>query len=132
MKQSFPKRKTIREMFTMPATNTNWQGVKDGAPFNVMSGLGTINDVLNGRVKKQEDLDAIAPKILPFPLNRIIDQLADSYEELLKVKDTLTSTLQSAVLDDSGRMVIKNQIREINKMIKEIGLVSKEVEKLEL
>ena len=125
--------RNLKEAFsyTTAVNGTTWDPTKDRTPFRVMSGLGYLDDVLKGIISHDEKA-AKAPKILPFPLDRIIDQLANCYEELMKARMTLQTSVRSALLSKEGRKKLRKDVDYINKCLSIIKLISKDVEQTHL
>jgi len=125
--------RNLKEAFsyTTSVNGTTWDPTKDRTPFRVMSGLGYIDDVLKGLIDHDEKAQK-APKILPFPLDRIIDQLAKVYEELIKTRSTLMISRRSALLSKAEKDVLKKDIEYVHKCMTIIKKISYDVEKTHL
>ena len=82
-------------------------------------------------IPEEENRKSHDTKMLPFPLDRVINQLADNYETLVKTRFTLESTLRSGVtIDKAQKATLKKDIEYINKCINVIKLISKDVEEM--
>lgn len=130
-------KKTIRNIkeafsYTTQVGGTTWDPTKDRAPFRVMTGLGHIEDVLRDGGIKREEEEAKAPKILPFPLDRIIDQLAKNYETLIALRITLLTSIRSALLSKQDKTLLKHNLKRIDYMINMIKKMSSDVERVHL
>ena len=125
--------RNLKEAFsyTTSVGGTTWDPTKDRTPFRVMSGMGNMDDILKG-VMKDEERNQKAPKILPFPLDRIVDQLAKTYEELMKTKLTLTTSIRSALLAEEDKDTLRKDVKHIDQCLKIIKLISFDVEKTHL
>jgi hypothetical protein len=123
----------IREAFSY---TTNVAGMSQDptmgrSPFNVITGTGFLDNTITG-IPTRDEKDAQAPKILPFPLDRIVDQLAKSYEELLKTKQTLLVTINISLLNSAEKEVLRKDVKEINKALEIIKKISKDMDTLTL
>ena len=134
MKQD-PKKtpKNIKEAFsyTTQVRGTQWDPTQGRTPFNVITGMGYLEDMLKGLPRREEER-AKAPKELPFPLDRITDQLARSYEELIKCRSILLISLRTALLNKEEKDVLRKDIKYINRCLKILKKISLDVEKMYL
>jgi len=127
-----PRTKTIREAYTTVKQSASWQGSKDGSPFNTMNGLGSVADIISAKTTKDSELEGHAGKIMPYPLDRSLEQMASIYDTIIRLKSTFLLTLQCALLTDAERKVIRNQMGVLDKMLNSLGSMSGEVEKIYL
>jgi hypothetical protein len=127
------KPKTIREAFsyTTAVAGTTWDPTAGRTPFNVVTGMGYLDDVIRGG-PRQAEKEAQAPKILPFPLDRIIDQLAKSYEELMKTKTTLLVTIRTALLNKQEKALLRLDIKYVEHCLDTIKKISNDIERVHL
>lgn len=109
----------------------HWDPTEGRSPFKVMSGIGEFDNVQQGMIKKSER-DAQAPKIMPFPLDRITDQLVDVYEHLMIARQTLTTTIRTALLNNQEKAVLRLNVKKIDRCVKWIKEVSADVERIHL
>jgi hypothetical protein len=125
--------KNIREAFsyTTHIAGTNHDPSMGRSPFNVVTGMGFLDSVIAG-VPARDEKDSKAPKILPFPLDRIVDQLAKSYEELMKTRMTLLISIKSALLSKQEKALLRLDIKYIDACVKNIQKISKDIEKIHL
>ena len=127
------KPKTLREAFsyTTHVAGTTWDPTVGRTPFNVVTGMGYLEDMIKGAPRRDER-EAQAPKILPFPLDRIVDQLAKSYEELMKTKSTLLVTIRTALLSKQEKALLRLDIKYVEHCLETIKKISKDVERVHL
>jgi len=127
------KMNNIREAFsyTTHVAGTNHDPSMGRSPFNVVTGMGFLDSVIAG-VPARDEKDSKAPKILPFPLDRIVDQLAKSYEELMKTRMTLLISIKSALLSKQEKALLRLDIKYIDACVKNIQKISKDIEKVHL
>lgn len=78
------------------------------------------------------DIEGQAPKTMPFPLDRITDQLVTSFQALNDVRSTIKNTLQAALLNDPEKNTLRKQLKNLNNIMQEVLNISKEVEKITL
>lgn len=125
--------KNLKEAFsyTGETRGKTWSPSSGQTPFNVITGMGYLEDVLKGNIKKDEEL-AKAPHVLPFPLDRIVDQLAKTYEELLKTKNTLQTSVRTALLTGDEKTLLRQDIKYVDKCIEYIKKMSADLERLYL
>ena len=125
--------KNIKEAFsfTTRVRGTSWDPTQGRTPYNVITGMGYLEDMLAGKTREEEER-AKAPKILPFPLDRIVDQLANTYEELMKTRSTISTSIRTALLSKEEKAVLRLNIQYIDKCIDYIKKMSVDVEKLHL
>ncbi len=90
---------------------------------------GVTYDMLKNRIKEEEK-NAQAPKVLPFPLDRSTTQLANIYLEMYSLKTTFINTIKNGLLTNSERNLLRKQIKELEKMIKTIRIMSYNVEQI--
>jgi hypothetical protein len=84
-------------------------------------------------IPEEENRKSHDTKMLPFPLDRIVDQLADNYETLVKTRLTLQQTLKSTItLDQTEKNLIKEDIGYINKCINVIKKISRDIEQMKI
>lgn len=123
--------KSIKEAFSYTTTvnGTQWDPTRGTAPFNVMSGTGYIENMLTGRANEEERLQK-SERVLPFPLDRIIDQLVTNFETLSKTKVTLILSKQSALLSDEEKVLLKKDIKKVEYCMEVIKDISKDVERM--
>jgi len=133
MSKKDKKIKSIKEAFsyTTQVRGTQWDPTQGRTPYNVITGMGYLEDMLKGKCS-EEDERAKAPKILPFPLDRIIDQLAKTYEELMKTRMTISVSIRTALLNNAEKNTLRTDIKYIDKCIDYIKKLSSDVEKLHL
>jgi hypothetical protein len=117
--------------YTSQVRGTQWDPTQGRTPFNVITGMGYLEDMLKGNIRKDEER-AKAPKIFPFPLDRIVDQLAKCYEELMKTKSTISTTIRTALLSPEEKNLLRANVRYIDKCIDYIKKMSADVEKIHL
>jgi len=127
------KPKNLKEAFsyTGEVRGKTWAPSSGQTPFNVITGMGYLKDVLSGNIKKDEEL-AKAPKVLPFPLDRIVDQLAKTYEELMKTRSTLSTSIRTALLTGEEKKILRKDIEYVEKCIDYIKKMSADLERLYL
>lgn len=127
------KPKTIREAFsyTTAVAGSTWNPTVGRTPFNVVTGMGYLEDVIKGR-PRQAEKEAQAPKILPFPLDRIVDQLAKSYEQLIATKTTLLVTIRTALLTKQEKALLRLDVKYVEHCLNTIKKISKDVERVYL
>jgi len=125
--------KNIKEAFnyTTQVRGTQWDPREGRSPFNVMTGMGYLEDMLKGLPRKEEE-KAKAPKVLPFPLDRITEQLAKAYEELLKCRSVLIVSLRTALLNKEERVLLRKDIKQVEECLKTVKKMSFDVEKMYL
>lgn len=125
--------RNIKEAFsyTTQVNGQSWDPTSNRAAFNVMSGLGNMEDNIRN-MRKDEERTSKAPKILPFPLDRIIDQLAKMYETSLATRQTITTTHRTAVLNKHEKALLRLNVKRVDNVIATIKKISKDIEKLEL
>jgi len=127
------KPKSLKEAFswTTQVRGTQWDPTQGRTPFNVITGMGYLEDLLKGKTREEEQR-AKAPKILPFPLDRITDQLVKCYEELMRTRSTLAVSIRTSLLNKEEKDVLRANIRYIDKCIQYIKKMSLDVEKIHL
>ena len=110
----------IREAFyALPVVNTSVSKTPDGAPFNYTSAKnGTINDIISGRAERSEEETGQAPKVLPFPLDRILEPVSCSYEHLLKVKAIMSESVKSGLFAKEEKALLKKHIKKVDIVLK--------------
>lgn len=125
--------KSIKEAFsyTTAVQGKTWSPSNPTPPFKVQQGPTYFDGILNS-LQKQEELNQRAPNILPFPLDRIVDQLATDFIELEKTRGILLSSYRTALLSNDERMLLKKQIQKIKDCMKVIKKMSYDVEKLKI
>jgi len=114
------------EELTGPATmkgSQHWDPTEGRAPFKVMSGIGDLQNL---------EPPTDAPKIMPFPLDRITDQLVTSHEGLSTVKNTMLITIRSALLNKQEKALLRLNIKEIDQCLTTVRKISKDVERIVL
>lgn len=80
-------------------------------------------------IPEEENRKSHDTKILPFPLDRIVDQLADTYESLIRTRFTLLNTIKAGVtIDAAQKATLKRDIVYVNKCINAVKQISKDVE----
>ena len=80
-------------------------------------------------IPEEENRKSHDTKMLPYPLSRVVEQLADSYEDLIKVRFSLQNSIKIGITHDAmQRKTLKKDIEYINKCINVIKLISKDVE----
>ena len=134
MKNSKDKKvKNIKEAFsyTSHVAGTTWDPTQGRTPFNVVTGMGFLEDAIKGAHRRDEK-EAEAPKILPFPLDRIIDQLANTYENLMKVRTTMVVTLRSALLSQPEKALLRLDIKYVDRCLQTVKKISFDIEKIHL
>ncbi len=132
MKSKTPP-KSLREAFsyTTHIAGTNHDPSMGRSPYNVVTGMGFLDDVITGMPKRDEK-EAQAPKILPFPLDRIVDQLAKSYEELIKTRITLLVSIKTALLSKQDKALLRLDMKYVESCLDTIKKISKDIEKIQL
>ena len=125
--------KNLREAFsyTTHVAGTNHDPSMGRSPFNVVTGMGFLDSVIAG-IPAKDEKESKAPKILPFPLDRIVDQLAKTYEELMKTRMTLLLSIKSALLRPQEKALLRLDIKYIDACIKNIQTISKDIEKVQM
>jgi hypothetical protein len=125
--------KNIKEAFsyTTAVAGTTWDPTVGRTPFNVVTGMGYLEDIIKGK-PRQDEKEARAPKILPFPLDRITDQLATSYEDLMKIKTTLLVTIRTALLTKEEKAMLRLDVKYVDHCMDTIKKISKDVERVYL
>lgn len=127
--------KNIREAFyAIPVINTSWQKTPDGAPFNYTTAkTGTINDIITGKAERSEEEVGLAPKVLPFPLDRILEPLSQTYESLVKTKSILSESIKSGIFSDKERKLLKTHIKKIDVILNYLkGNLMSDIGKVEI
>lgn len=82
-------------------------------------------------IPREEEIKSHDTKILPFPLDRIVDQLVTCYEDLVKVKSTINASIRgSTTFDESQRNLLKKDIKRVDRCIEHIKIISKDVEEM--
>jgi hypothetical protein len=80
-------------------------------------------------IPEEENRKSHDTKVLPFPLDRIITQLVDTYECLIRARFTLQNSLKSGItIDSTQKDTLKKDIEYVNKCINAVKLISKDVE----
>lgn len=133
MNDSKQKPRNIKEAFsyTTQVAGKHWDPTEGRAPFNVISGMGYLEDVLKG-MPRRDAKEAQAPKILPFPLDRIVEQLAKSYEELMKTRSTLSISIRTALLSKQDKALLRLDIKYVDRCLDTVKRISKDVERMTL
>lgn len=124
---------SIKEAFsyTTAVAGTTWDPTKGGKPFNISSGAGYTDDLLKGKTI-ENDLEQKAEKILPFPLDRIVDQLVVSYESLIKTRVTIMVSIKSPTMNQAEKNLLKEDLHHIDTCLKSIKKISCDIEKLKI
>jgi len=125
--------KSLKEAFsyTTSVRGTTWSPSNPTPPFKVQQGPTYFDGILNS-LQKNEELNQRAPNILPYPLDRIVDQLATDFIELEKTKSILLTSYRTALLSNDERVLLKKQIQKIKDCMKVIKKISYEVERLKI
>lgn len=125
--------RTIKEAWsnTTASQGTTWDPTVGRSPFNIVTGTGFLDNVISGKVSEEEKTQK-APKVLPFPLDRSIDQLVDIYQNLTKFKITLQSAIKNALLSKEEKQILRQKQREIESFMKSIKIMSYEIERMHL
>ena len=133
MEQPKKQLKSIKEAFsyTTQVNGQTWDPTQGKAPFRVMSGLGYLEDTIKGIPRRDEE-EAKAPKILPFPLDRITDQLAKAYEDFMIIRQTLMVTIKSALLSKQEKALLRLDIKYVDRCLDTIKKISMDIEKVQL
>jgi hypothetical protein len=127
------KIKNLKEAFsyTTKVRGQQWDPTQGRSPYNVITGMGYLEDILKGMPRREEE-KAKAPKVLPFPLDRITDQLVVVYTELMKCRATLLMSVRTALLNDEEKDVLRKDIKQIDLCLKTIKNMSGNVEQMYL
>jgi len=122
---------SMKEAFSYTTTvnGTQWDPTRGTAPFNVMSGTGYIEDMLKGFANEEERRQK-SDRVLPFPLDRIVDQLVTNFIELTKTRQTLITSYKTALLSDEEKALLKADVKKITKCMDTIKEISKDIEKM--
>lgn len=123
----------IKEAFswTTKIAGTSWDPTAGRTPFNVVTGMGLNNSLTKGNLLNGE-LGERGDGVFPFPLDRIIDQLVITFEDLTKAKTTLLASLRAPTLTTEEKNLLRKDIKYINQCVKYIRAISKDVEKLRI
>jgi hypothetical protein len=123
----------LREAFsyTTHIAGSNHDPSMGRSPYNVITGTGFLDNTITG-IPNRDAKEARAPKILPFPLDRITDQLAKSYEELMKTRNTLYVSIRTALLSKQEKAILRLDIKYIDSCLDQIKKISKDMEKIYL
>lgn len=133
MNNSDQKPKTLKDAFsyTTQVAGKHWDPTEGRAPFKVMTGLGYLEDIIKGE-PGANGREGESPKILPFPLDRIVDQLAKSYEELMKTRSVITVSIRTALLSNQDKALLRLDLKYIDRGLDDIKKISKDIERMQL
>ena len=73
----------------------------------------TINDIIN-RFRNRYD----KPKILPYPLDRMLDFIGDLFVKCADLRRTLASSVNNPLIKDSKEKI--QTVRELNEKIQDV------------
>lgn len=120
--------RTIKEVFAIPAKDVSWQQAYNTTSIN----KGNLNSVIDGQVKNRYEEEGMAPKVLPFPLDRVTDEIVNCYESYVKVKSILMQTLRYAILNDAEKKAIRKHLKLVNNILAATKKMSEEIEQITL
>lgn len=124
-------RTALKEDFQM--SKSFGQSASSGAA-SVGPAKSNHNDLFSSvvdAIPEEEHRKSHDTKFLPYPLDRIINQLGDNYETLVKTRFTLKQTLKTcATLDRAQKETLKQDISYVNKCINAIKKISSDVESM--
>ena len=123
----------MKEAFTNTTAvqGTTWDPTAGRSPYNVMTGMGFLDQLMTGKTSEEEKHHK-APKLLPFPLDRSIDQMATVYQDLMKLGITLNSAMKDGLLSKAEKHVIRQKIKEVSKFMDNLKIMSYELERMHL
>jgi len=124
---------TLKEAWsnTTAVQGTTWDPTVGRSPFNVMTGAGFLEDLITGK-KSEEEMQHKAPKQLPFPLDRSIEQMAVVYQDIVKLKITMTSAMKDGLLSTAERHILRQKVKELQEMMDNLKVMSYEIERMHL
>ncbi len=124
---------TFEEAFswTTAVAGKQWDPTVGRTPFNVVTGMG-LNNNLSKNVGMADEKTQKADRILPFPLDRVVEQLVISYESLMKTRGTLLASVRSALLTKEERNLLRKDMKLIDDCVKNIRVISRHIEEVKI
>lgn len=128
-----PPIKTMKEAFsnTTAVQGTTWDPTAGRSPYNVMTGLGSLEQLMTGKIS-EEERNQKAPKILTFTLDRAIEQMATAYQDLMTLSVTLSSSLKDGMLTKAEKHILRQKVKEIKQFMENMKVMSYEIERMHL
>jgi len=127
------KRKIIKEYNVSDVLNRSapmsWQSAHARYPYGAINS-SEMNKDYNFVDQKREEKNNTAPKLFPYPLDNIINNLVDVYEGFGRVRYSLKSALDYPNLSEEERNVIKREYYMVEKIVQRLKLMSRNIEEL--
>jgi len=123
----------LKEAFqgTTPRTASSWESNMIRWPVGATSNSGASESNFLNRAKEDEE-NAKAPKIKPYPLDFIGDNIVDVYTSLINLKNSLKSSIKYPDLSTNDKNIIKREIKKINIMIEHLQKMFYTIDKITL
>lgn len=117
--------------FTTPRTSSSWETNMIRWPIGATTNSGVSEKNFLNRAKEEEE-KAKAPSIKPYPLDFVNDSIVKVYEELIKLKKSLVSSVKYPDLTSQEKIIIKKEIKKINLIVDKIKEMYYNIEKITL
>lgn len=122
---------TFKEAFNQLVNTSDWIGSFKKEPFST-SFYSKFKKNNNKIFKDIEEYQTKAPKIKPYPLDRIDDLLLNLYDLLLKIKRIILNSKNYINLNKYEKIILKKSLKNIKKMIKMIENIKKDIDLIKL
>jgi hypothetical protein len=131
------KNKSIEEIlnelysFTTPRTSSSWETNMIRWPVGATTNSGVSEKNFLNRAKEEEQ-NAKAKPIKPYPLEFVNDYIVKSYTNLIDLKKMLISSVKYPDLSSQEKTILKKEIKKINFMVEKLKEMYYNIEKITL
>ena len=128
-----PVEQILKELlsFSQSRSPASWESNMIRWPLGASSNSGSSeSNFLNNA--KVEDEKAKAPKIKPYPLNFINDNITDIFLKLCELKKTLIQAIKYPGLSKSDTLILKKEVKNIVQVIDLFKKMYYNIEKVSL